>query len=343
MALYGLLTDDQNFQIGAYQWYAKSLRNQRSRLDEPSSLFKQGLPSPQTSHAAIEEILVPPVMMCYFELITGGRRWQPDGTLSSKDAGTGWAMHLEAGARMIQLIGGPEVWYSKTHSSVIAGQLYRTIRLGILHTSLGKQKAHFFSEEKWTKEPPDGSDKTPLDYLMDILLRLPKCLETWQILSYTSPSDELHVQLEADIWELLGRTDDWRQRHGELIHSLDEPTEVQNYGLILRSQGHEADLSKHSLTAMLLAGYVALYGLLWQLAPANVSPHDLHREQACEYGRTIMRLAKEALAIEATPNWAFPLKIISALSPEGAQREEAIVLLSDIERATRLEMLKTIF
>lgn len=117
-------------------------------------------------------------------------------------------MHLEAGARTIQLISGPEVWYSKTHSSLIASQLYWTIRLGSLHISLGKQQAHFFSNEKWTNDPPECCEKTPLDYLMDILLRLPGCLESRNILSSDS-SDELHLQLEADLWwSLLDRAVD---------------------------------------------------------------------------------------------------------------------------------------
>jgi hypothetical protein len=335
MALYGLLTDDQNFQIAAYQWYARSLQHQRLRLKHTSSQLKQPSPSPSTYQTAIEATLVPPVMMCYFELITGGRRWQPDGTLSTEDTSQGWAIHIEAGARMVQLIGGPEVWYSKQHCSDIARQLYRTIQLGILHTSLGRQKGHFFSQGKWMRQPPDGSEKTPLDYLMDILLRLPGCLEMWNMMSSLPSSDELHARLEAEIWELLGQADEWRQRHRDLVHSLDESAEPHE---IIHTPGDDTDLSKHSLTAMLLAGYVTLYSLLWLLGPTSI-----YREQAFDYGKVIIRLAKDAVLVSASPNWASPLKIVSTLSPDLDQRNAAFGILTDVERRTRLEMLKTIF
>jgi hypothetical protein len=70
MALYGLLVNDQSYQIAAYKWYAISLRHQRSRLKEACLSEKRQI----LSIPALQSIVVPPVMMCYFEIITGGRR-----------------------------------------------------------------------------------------------------------------------------------------------------------------------------------------------------------------------------------------------------------------------------
>jgi hypothetical protein len=250
---------------------------------------------------------------------------------------------------MLQLLGGPELLRTHTQASDFIRQIYRTIRLGILYSSIGRQKSHFFSQDQWKGQPLSESNKSPTDHLIDNLISLPGYLEQWQRLS-TNPRDgKSRSCLDAEARALLKQADNWRRRNQDILlplpESFCEPESTLGVSSTLESPLNEdyEHLSKYFLTAMLLSGYVALFALLCFLELGEDDEAVRYHRLACYHADKVLRLRSATSPLTASPNWVFPVKIVSLLGPELMQREMAAKMLEDLGRRTGLGKLGSIF
>lgn len=104
MAFYGTKTGDVSLQIEASKWYGKGLSQQRNELDQISN--------DSTNQELKITGLLAPLMFAMFE------------TVMVTNA-NGWAQHLHAASRMLELL-GPEACQDG-----VANSLFRTIRVGM--------------------------------------------------------------------------------------------------------------------------------------------------------------------------------------------------------------------
>lgn len=356
MALYGKVTSNPMYRVDAYKWYGVTLREQISKLkDDPPG-------SSDSTMSALELALVPPLMLAYFEFITGGgERPELAHELHDYDGpdetSLSWAFHLEGAANMLQSYGGPQALRNAT--SPLPRQFYRTVRIGILYASMARQKAHFFSEESWITEPLSESEKNPFDKLVDVLIGLPHCLEQWSnvesmAIGNGNFNESKRLRLKMQSHELLHKLDSWGQEHQLCLLSLPDPSTMPpvygDYspqvtpGHVLET-GDQFDNSKCFLAAMLFSGYATLYVLLYKLS--SIDPDDAKRsliylQQAQYYSEAILSIRVATAAFAPSPDWAFPLNVVSLLGPERRQQQMAVLLVADLESNSRLRKLTLI-
>jgi hypothetical protein len=347
MALYGSMTQNSTFQHDARRWYTKSLNLQHKILAASLSPIVNSQGRRITPKArSLESYLIPPLMMCYYEVVTrtsAGNAGDDDLT---------WTIHMEAAANILKLLGGPRAL--RESGSPVARELYRTIRLGVLYFSVGKEKSHFFSEEEWIMEALRASEKRPFDSLVDILIRLPEYLDRCrQTSSTTMPlQEEVHANntakspLETQIYmEILERLDQWQQNGKFHLLSFSESllrAPLAEHRILLESIPVKI-ISAYILTAMCFAGYVIAYKVLYTLSGPGCVKRSSHMEQQSQYANAILSIFFVVQSPTSSAHWIFPLRVVSSLALSSSQQALAMNCLRTLGKHAGVSSFETIF
>lgn len=347
MALYGLTTNNPIFQDDARRWYTKSLNLQQNILAAGSLARGSKLGQRTTSKVRpLESFLIPPLMMCYYEVITRNPVGKPG------DNDLQWMIHMEAAANILKLLGGPQAL--RKSGSTVARELYRTIRLGILCSSVGSGKSHFFSDKEWINQALKPSEKRPFDYLLDIMFDLPECLSQCNRNStMTLPRQKgarsghtTNFLLETRVYvNTLDRLDGWQQNSKVHILSFSESlvrAPLAEHRILLESiQVNNG--SAYILTAMCFAGYVIAYRILYTLSSPDCDKRISHLDQQSQYADAILSIFFITRSPTSNMHWVFPLRAVSLFALSSSQQALAMNCLQTLGKNAGVGSLTQIF
>ncbi|KAJ5637373.1 hypothetical protein N7490_007252 [Penicillium lividum] len=340
MALYGSIARDPIFQEDARKWYTKSLNLQQSILAAESSPFMHGQGRRSTRRIGpLESFLIPPIMMCFYEVITR----------NSPDDDVAWTIHMEAAANILKLLGGPKAL--RESGSHMAWELYRTIRLGILCSSVGKEKSHFFSDKEWITQAIRPSEMRPFDRLVDIMISLPEYLSQSSQMNVPpreedpaghTPNFLLQTRVHINVMDKL---DDWQQDNKAHILSFSESllrAPLAEHQILLESI-RVKNGSAYILTAMCFAGYVIAYKILYSISRPECEKRITYLEQQSQYADAILSIFFIARSPASSMHWVFPLRAVSSFALSSSQQGLAMNCLQTLSKNAGVGDLAQIF
>lgn len=326
MIFYGKFTNNLTIQVEGLGLYDRALQSQRRVL----GLLDNDSSSVQSSHHSTEESICATVLMSYIELVMG----------SSPDS---WMQHVDAAAALIS------IRESHTCQTGIAHQLFISVRLGTVGyqcafiplasvlmrkllkicSSIIRQRPHKIATEEWSIAHYKHN-KTPLDYLLDILQLYPDILNEYTMFMDTKvDTGGRRSAIKAKISSLVCKFDRWATyftRLSENERACMFPGEwkagTTSWGL---PQVEPNNQSITLLSCLFAAGCALSFSLLFSLEPDNSSFRD-KTQQHCE----LILSATESLDSSSRGPISsicllavFPLRVVATWSPCPLQRESA--------------------
>lgn len=275
MAFYGTKVSDLSLQTEASRWYVRGLGLQRTELEKVSS--------PGSTKKLEATALLAPLMFSIFETIMVTER-------------LGWAQHLRAAARFLELL-GPHAC-----KDGIANSLFRSIRVGLIFMMMSWKETPAFAFEEWCTIPYSIRPKTPTDVLDTILLQFPACytLRTrWRRMAEASDPGARAVltQVEIEASMLLSRLDWFWRHYGDWLQKKSDhpddapPPEPAQVPLSPRKPDPFTvptdfrDTFGAQLVAKYNTGNILMYGVLRSIRPLA----DGYEDEITLHGKSILQ------------------------------------------------------
>ncbi|KAL8690999.1 MAG: hypothetical protein Q9218_003675 [Villophora microphyllina] len=277
MAFYGIKSGDVTLQTEASKWYGLGMAEQRTELEHLSAY-------PDEQQLSFTGLLAP-LMFSMFETVM----------LTNP---TGWAQHLQAASRMLEMM-GPEACQDG-----VANSLFRSIRVGMIYIVMSWNTTPALASEPWCTIPYKHRPKTIIDILDDILFQFPACyvLRTrWRELTEALDAEADVVQEEFIVMaqDLKSKLDWFWSHYGDHLTgntTLDSSEFVSIFDALPLTNGSTATFSTPSsfrdtfsaqLTATYNAGCLLICGLLRSTTPMP----DSYDEEINIHGQSILSIA----------------------------------------------------
>ncbi|OAA60324.1 hypothetical protein SPI_05448 [Niveomyces insectorum RCEF 264] len=327
-AYYSVMYHNKSAEMTAVEWYLAGLKSHRSTLTRAANdVMRCGNSEPQKIPDS-QQICVP-LMFSYFEFMKG--------------SGTAWTQHMAAAVEMLLVRGPAKCQTGLEHA------MFRSIRPYDGFRALLTGERSKLDAQEWRTIPFAENAKIALDFIVDILLSLPRQLdlppgqhlrESIQSLPTLSPAAQ--DALEVRLYALLHKLQDWRwyfeHRHGaggdSTNHNLDAATICTCERPIPSSSTYDY---QDTLAAISIAVYdaisIVLYSVLLTLASVKpstaleIDPTLRYRSCIFSHGSSILNAAAFQHFTDPycgdTTRTNFAVQIVVLLGVDDAQRLQA--------------------
>ncbi|KAI4254164.1 MAG: hypothetical protein LQ352_003243 [Teloschistes flavicans] len=274
MAFYGVKTGNLALQTEASNWYGRGMAEQRTELEHLSA-------HPDNQQLSFTEVLAP-VMFSMFESVM-------------VTSPTGWAQHLHAASRMLEILGPEACQYG------LANSLFRSIRIAMTYVLMQSNTAPALASEAWCKIPYRHRPKVIIDVLDDILLQLPACYTLRSRLR--DMSEALHPEADVVKEQITSMAQDLKSKldwfwgyygdHLQGIKTLDPSEFTSIFDDVSRARVDSATFSlpiefSDTFSAQIIGMYNAGCLLVGGLIRSMDSNNDDYHSETNAHGESIL-------------------------------------------------------